>query len=143
ALDVVLLEVGLGGRLDAVNLVDADAAIVTTVDLDHQDWLGADRGAIAREKAGVFRAGRPAVVGEREPPPELLQQAHAIGASLIRLGVEYDVDEAPDDVVHRADRSSWRFRHRDGTTLVLPDPTLRAPAQRENAAAAIAALHAL
>ncbi len=85
ALDVAVLEVGLGGRLDAVNLVDADAAIVTTVDLDHQDWLGDDRDSIGREKAGIFRAGRPAIVGESEPPATLLAQAARIGAE-VRLG---------------------------------------------------------
>ena len=68
ALDVAVLEVGLGGRLDAVNIIDADATIVTTIDLDHQDWLGNDRDSIGREKAGIFRAGRPAIIGMRDPP---------------------------------------------------------------------------
>ena len=71
-LDVALLEVGLGGRLDAVNLIDADAAVVTTVDIDHQDWLGNDRDSIGREKAGVFRAGRPAIIGDGDAPRGLV-----------------------------------------------------------------------
>src|SRR5690349_11222395 len=81
ALDVALLEVGLGGRLDAVNILDADAAIVTTVDLDHQDWLGNDREAIGREKAGILRRGRPAVIGMAQPPQGLRDAAVGIGRS--------------------------------------------------------------
>src|SRR5436190_11235204 len=126
ALDVALLEVGLGGRLDAVNLVDADAAIVTTVDLDHQDWLGTDRAAIAREKAGVFRVGRPAVIGDPDSPPGLIERALEIDAQPIRAGVDYSwrtVDEA-----------GWCWTSRDGMSLALPAPGLRAPAQLENAA---------
>src|SRR5262249_31366226 len=106
-LDLALLEVGLGGRLDAVNLVDPDAAIVTTVALDHQDWLGSDRGAIAREKAGVFRSGRAAIVGERDPPAELLQRAREIGALVQRLGHEYGIEAL--------ERGHWSWRHEDGT----------------------------
>src|SRR6187402_2917873 len=69
--DVAILEVGLGGRLDAVNLVDADAAVVTTIDIDHREYLGPDRDAIGYEKAGIFRGGRPAIVADRDPPPAL------------------------------------------------------------------------
>ena len=133
--DVALLEVGLGGRLDAVNIVDADVSIVTTVDLDHQDWLGDDREAIAREKAGIFRAARPAVVGELEPPATLLAEIARIGALPQRAGVEYAVEAL--------DAGCWRWTHEDGTTLDLPQPLLEVRAQRTNAAAAIAALHAL
>lgn len=133
-LDVALLEVGLGGRLDAVNLVDADAAIVTTVDLDHLDWLGKDRAAIAREKAGIFRAGRPAVIAEADPPPRLHEEARRIGAREFVRGSDYGFDTG---------ESGWIWWHRDGTRLALPDPALPAPSQRANAAAAIAALHAL
>lgn len=132
-LDVALLEVGLGGRLDAVNLVDADVAIVTTVDLDHQDWLGNDRDAIGREKAGIFRVGRPAIVGESDPPSALLEYATRLGADLRRAGRDYVFDDAAPD---------WHWRA-DATELVLPRPLLAAPCQTGNAAAAIAALHAL
>jgi dihydrofolate synthase / folylpolyglutamate synthase len=132
--DVALLEVGLGGRLDAVNLVDADAAIVTTVDLDHQDWLGPDRDAIGREKAGVFRRDRPAIVGDADPPAGLLDAAHECGASLQRLDHEFGTDAVGDGFV---------WTHRDGTRYALPAPMLAAPSQPRNAASAIAALHAL
>ena len=132
-LDVVLLEVGLGGRLDAVNIVDADAAIVTTVDLDHQDWLGNDLDSIGREKAGIFRAGRPAIIGMHDPPRGLLDEAQRIGARLLLAGRDFRISRAAD---------SWRFEHA-GTSVSVPDPGLAAPCQIDNAAAAIAALHAL
>jgi len=134
ALDVVLLEVGLGGRLDAVNLIDADVAIVTTIDLDHQDWLGDDRDSIGREKAGIFRAGRPAIVGESDPPGGLLDAAGRIGADLRRAGRDFEFARSPD--------GGWRWRAGD-VELDLPLPHLAAPAQLANAAAAVAALHAL
>ncbi|MEJ5269478.1 MAG: Mur ligase family protein, partial [Hydrogenophilus sp.] len=86
SLDLVILEVGMGGRLDAVNLIDPDVAIVTTVDLDHQAWLGPDREAIGREKAGIFRTGRPAIVADPNPPQSLLNTAHALAAPLFRIG---------------------------------------------------------
>jgi len=132
-LDVAVLEVGLGGRLDAVNIVDADAAIVTTIGLDHQDWLGNDVDAIGREKAGIFRAGRPAVIGTREPPAGLVAEAARIGARIVQAGRDYAT--APTG-------TGWRWS--DGAAAVdLPDPALAAPCQRDNAAAAIAALYTL
>jgi hypothetical protein len=76
-LDLAILEVGLGGRLDAVNIVDADVAVLTTVDLDHQEYLGNDRETIGADKAGIFRAGRPCVLGERDPPSSVLRHAYA------------------------------------------------------------------
>src|SRR5690606_26230889 len=88
-LDLAVLEVGLGGRLDAVNLVDPDVAVVTTVDLDHQDWLGPDRVSIGLEKAGIARAWRPLVLGEDDPPSSVLGHAYAIGASALRGGSDY------------------------------------------------------
>ncbi|MDE1893771.1 MAG: bifunctional tetrahydrofolate synthase/dihydrofolate synthase [Xanthomonadaceae bacterium] len=132
--DVAVLEVGLGGRLDAVNIVDADVAVVTTVDLDHVEWLGPDRDRIGREKAGIARAGRPAIVGEPLPPAGLLQALAEAGAQVERAGVDFTVER---HVV------GWRWQHRDGTAMELPDPALAAPVQYANAAAAIAALHAL
>jgi dihydrofolate synthase/folylpolyglutamate synthase len=132
-LDVAVMEVGLGGRLDAVNLIDADAAIVTTIDLDHQQHLGVTREAIAVEKAGIFRAGRPAVIAEADPPASLLSEVARIGAHPLRLGHEYRVD---------IDRDDWHWIGA-GTSLRLPHPGLRAPVQHFNAAAAIAALMAL
>src|SRR5262249_2545224 len=88
ALDVAVLEVGLGGRLDAVNIVGADAAIVTTIDLDHQNWLGNDRDSIGREKAGIFRSGRPAIIGDAQAPAGLLEAAQASKAHILRAGHE-------------------------------------------------------
>lgn len=132
-LDLAVLEVGLGGRLDAVNLIDADAAIVTTIDLDHQDWLGNDRDSIGREKAGIFRAGRPAVIGESNPPAGLITEAERIGAGVIRCAHDYEIER-------NADHWIWR----SGTIeLELPLPALSASAQIDNAAAAISALHVL
>ena len=133
ALDVAVLEVGLGGRLDAVNIIDADVAIVTTVDLDHQDWLGNDIERIACEKAGIFRKGRIAVIGDSDAPAALLDVAQSIGAQAIVAGREFFSEPSA---------SGWRWRQ-ERLQLDLPDPGLCAPCQRSNAAAAIAAVHAL
>jgi dihydrofolate synthase / folylpolyglutamate synthase len=133
-LDLALLEVGLGGRLDAVNIVDPDVAVVTTVALDHTEYLGRDRESIAAEKAGIFRPGRPAVIGELDPPDALTRHAERIGARLIRAGKQYRF----------ADRLGGRWSWEDDTVkLDLRKPRLAAPAQTANAAAAIAALRAL
>ena len=133
-LDVAVLEVGLGGRLDAVNIIDADVAVITTVDLDHMDWLGPDRDSIGVEKAGIARSGRLAVVGESDPPPGLLRALERIGARVERAGQDFSVKRLA---------SGWQWRHRDGMTWTLPDPALAAPVQYANAAASIAALHGL
>ncbi|MEL4892532.1 bifunctional tetrahydrofolate synthase/dihydrofolate synthase [Xanthomonas protegens] len=133
-LELAVLEVGLGGRLDAVNLVDADVAVITTVDIDHTDWLGNDREAIGAEKAGIARPWKPLVLGEIDPPSSVLRRAYAIGANALRAGSDFFHE--PID----ADR--WRWRD-VGTELQLPLPQLRAPVQRANAATAIAALRAL
>ena len=133
-LDTAVLEVGLGGRLDAVNIIDANAVIITTVDLDHVEWLGPDRDSIGREKAGIARRDRPAIVGEQEPPKGLLEALAAQGAYVERAGHEFYVERE----THR-----WRWHHRDGTVLNLPAPELAAPVQYANASAAIAVLHAL
>lgn len=132
-LDLAVLEVGLGGRLDAVNLIDADAAIVTTIDLDHQDWLGNDRDSIGREKAGIFRAGRPAVIGESNPPEGLLAEAKLTGANMIRRDAGFAVER----------QSHYWIWRSNAIELELPLPALSASAQIDNAASAIAALHAL
>ncbi len=89
--DVILLEVGLGGRLDAVNIVDADASVVTTVDLDHQDWLGGTIELIAREKAGIFRSGRPAICGETQPASTLIDYINEIQAVELRNGTAFSL----------------------------------------------------
>lgn len=86
SLDLVILEVGLGGRLDAVNCIDADVAVITSVDLDHQQWLGHDREQIGREKAGILRAGRPVVMGEPDPPASVLAVAADLHAPVLLVG---------------------------------------------------------
>src|SRR5580704_3535361 len=88
-LDALVLEVGLGGRLDAVNIVDAEVAIATTIAIDHTDYLGPTREAIAHEKAGIFRAGRVAICADRDPPATLVEHASAIGARLLRIGLDF------------------------------------------------------
>jgi dihydrofolate synthase/folylpolyglutamate synthase len=133
-LDLAVLEVGLGGRLDAVNLVDADVAVITTVDLDHQDWLGGDREAIGFEKAGIARAWKPLVLGEDDPPSSVLGHAYAIGASALRANCDFFFEPL--------DAGLWRWRE-VGRRFDLPYPQLAAPAQLRNAATAIAALRAL
>jgi len=132
-LDLAILEVGLGGRLDATNIIDPDVAVVTTVDLDHQDYLGNDRESIGLEKAGILRAGKPAVFGEIDPPSSLLRRAYELGASAIRGHSDYLVEPL---------ENAWRWRE-PGFEIVLPLPAVAAPAQLDNAAAAIAALRAL
>lgn len=132
-LDLAILEVGLGGRLDAVNIVDADVAVLTTVDLDHQEYLGNDRETIGADKAGIFRAGKPCVLGERDPPSSVLRYAYEIGAFAIRGHSDYLVD---------AGKDGWSWRE-PGFEIELPLPALAAPAQLDNAAAAIAAVRAL
>lgn len=132
--DAILLEVGLGGRLDAVNVVDADVALVTSIDLDHCDWLGHDRETIGREKAGVFRAGRPAIFGAREMPASIGEYARQIGAELRQLGRDFDWSGAGEHWTWRGQRSEQRD---------LPPPALYGQTQYDNAAAVLAALEVL
>ena len=129
--EAAVLEVGLGGRLDAVNIVDADCAIVTSVDLDHQSYLGTTREAIGFEKAGIFRAGRPAFCGDAKPPESLVVHALAIGADLQLLGRDFRIEVA--------DRQ-WTFHGRHGAKRALPMPSLQGAWQLRNAATALAAL---
>ena len=133
-LDLVVLEIGLGGRLDAVNIVEPDVAVITTVDIDHIDWLGNDREAIGAEKAGIARAWKPLVLGEVDSPSSVLRHAYAIGANALRLGSDFFHEPI--------DSQRWRWRE-VGAELELPVPALSAPSQRANAATAIAALRAL
>ncbi|KPN19831.1 bifunctional folylpolyglutamate synthase/dihydrofolate synthase [Xanthomonas sp. Mitacek01] len=133
-LDLAVLEVGLGGRLDAVNIVEPDVSVITTVGLDHQDWLGDDIESIGREKAGIARAWKPLVLGDTDPPASVLQHAYRIGAVAIRGGSDFLY--SPTD----ADTWSWR---EVGFEVALPMPALAAPVQLRNAAVAIAAVRAL
>ncbi len=132
---VQVLEVGLGGRLDAVNLLDADAAVVTNIGLDHQDWLGSDRDAIGREKAGIFRAGRLAVIADRNPPVGLLEAAERCGARVQRLDA--------DDFGSNAAATHWQWQCGALQSPPLPRPALAGSHQLDNAAAAIAVLQGL
>lgn len=127
--DVVILEVGLGGRLDATNIVDADIAVITSIALDHTDWLGPDRESIGREKAGVFRGGIPAIVGEPDMPHTIADVAAEKGAALLRRGVDWN---------YQVSDASWSFKDANGELADLPAPLVPQP----NAATALAALRA-
>ncbi len=135
-LDLAILEVGLGGRLDATNIVDPDVAVVTTVDLDHQAWLGEDRERIGHEKAGIARAWKPLVIGDDDPPSSVLRHAYAVGAPAIRVGCDFFFEPPTGEA------ASWSWRE-VGCELELPLPPLAAPVQLRNAAVAIAAVRAL
>lgn len=140
--EALVLEVGMGGRLDAVNLYDSDVALVTTVDLDHQDWLGQDREAIGFEKAGIFRAGRPALCGDADPPKSLMEHAESLGASLRIIGRDFGFLKDDED----GNRLQWRYWRKTGETVqrrTLAYPGLRGAAQLKNAALALAALDAV
>ena len=129
--EAAILEVGLGGRLDAVNIVDADVACVVSVDLDHQSYLGPDRESIGFEKAGIFRAGHPAIFGDNEPPRRLVEHAQAIGADLMLLGRDFR---------YEAHERQWDFIGRKGARRAMPMPALRGRWQLKNASVALAAL---
>ena len=132
--DVAILEVGLGGRLDAVNVFDADVALVTSVDLDHMDYLGDTRDAIGFEKAGIFRPGRPAICADVAPPASLVAHAERIGADLRRVNDAYGFAREDD---------CWTYRGPVQTWTDLPLPSLAGSYQLGNAAGALAALEAL
>ena len=132
--DVALLEVGLGGRLDAVNIIDSDVALLTSVDLDHMDWLGPDRESIGREKAGIFRSGHPAVCADTAPPTSVLSEAGVLGADLLLAGRDYCWQHAG---------SGWRWQTGAGDALSLPYPALAGEVQIGNAAAVVQAVQCL
>lgn len=134
AVQARVLEVGLGGRLDAVNLIDADVALLTSVGLDHLDWLGPDREAIASEKVHVFRPHRPAVCADPDPPRAVARHAQAIGADLWQIGRDFDAHD---------EGAAWSWRGRDAQWGALPRPGLPGAAQLRNAAGVIAALRVL
>ena len=132
--DVAILEVGLGGRLDAVNIVDADCAVITSIDLDHMDYLGPDRESIGFEKAGILRAGGPAIVSDPVPPQSVIDHAREIGADLWRFGHDFNVS---------GDKQQWGWSGRGRRYSGLAYPALRGANQLLNAAGALAALEAL
>ncbi|MHA1568133.1 MAG: bifunctional tetrahydrofolate synthase/dihydrofolate synthase [Alphaproteobacteria bacterium] len=134
ALDVILLEVGLGGRLDAVNILDPDVALITAIGIDHTRWLGEDREAIAAEKAGILRPGLPAVFSGRDLPASLAAQAARLGVSLAVAGRDYSCQAGPD---------GWRWQYADAAPLRLPRPALPGAHQLDNAGGVLMALHRL
>ena len=133
-LDLVILEVGLGGRLDAVNVLDADVAIVTSIDIDHADYLGDTREKIAFEKAGIFRAGKTAICGDPAPPQSLITYAQNVGADLWLSGRDFH---------YSGNRQQWSFKGRQQQRAGLNYPNLRGANQLLNAAATLAAVEAL
>ncbi len=133
-LDVVVLEVGVGGRLDSVNIIDADCALITSIDLDHTELLGPDRESIGREKAGIMRAGKPVVVGDPVPPQSVLDHAAEVGADLWRLGHDFNFS---------GDKQQWAWAGRGRRYAGLAYPALRGANQLVNASGVLAALTAV
>ena len=133
-LDVVILEVGLGGRLDAVNMFDADCAVITSIDLDHMAFLGNTREAIGFEKAGIMRPGKPVVVSDPQPPQSVLDHAASIGADLWQFGVDFNFT---------GDKQQWAWAGRGRRYAGLAYPALRGANQILNASGVLAALTAM
>jgi dihydrofolate synthase/folylpolyglutamate synthase len=133
-LDLVILEVGLGGRLDAVNAIDADVSIITSIDLDHMEYLGPDRESIGREKAGILRAGKPAICSDPMPPASIALEAARLGADLRQSGRDFSFD---------GDRQQWRWQGRERRYAGMAYPALRGVNQLINAAGVLAAFEAL
>ncbi len=132
--DAAILEVGLGGRLDAANVFDADAALLTSVGLDHMEYLGSTREAVGAEKAPIFRAGRPAICADPDPPVTVIEYAARIGAKLLQVGRDFGFESQP---------QQWHYWGPGGNRHGLPLPALRGDFQIANASACIAALDAL
>jgi dihydrofolate synthase/folylpolyglutamate synthase len=132
--DLVILEVGLGGRLDAVNIIDADVALITTIDLDHTDWLGNDIESIGREKAGIIRSRKPVVLADPAMPQSVLDQAGQLAAHIYLAGRQFS---------HQANEADWRWSGPNGEELVLPKPGLTGSKQLLNASAVVMVCHLL
>jgi dihydrofolate synthase/folylpolyglutamate synthase len=133
-LDVAILEVGLGGRLDAVNIIDTDCAVITSIDIDHVEFLGPDRESIGREKAGIMRAATPAIVGDPVPPQSLIDHAQDIGADLWLFGRDFNF---------QGDKQQWAWAGRGRRYAGLGYPALRGANQLINASGVLAALESL
>lgn len=133
-IELAVMEVGLGGRLDAVNVLDADIALLTTIDFDHEDWLGHDRDSIGREKSGIFRRGRAAVCADPDPPASVLQAAADSGARLLCLGRDFHCREAAD---------SWSWSCAGQEFRDMPWPYIRHDRHARNAAGVLCVLHEL
>ena len=135
--DIAILEVGLGGRLDAVNIFDADCAVLTSIDFDHMDYLGDTREKIGFEKAGIFRSGKAAICSEPDVPAAVRHHAHAIGAKFMHIGENFGYS------ANGADITQWNYWGAGGKRHSLPHPALRGAYQLNNASACLAALDAL
>lgn len=133
-LEIVILEVGLGGRLDAVNIIDADVALIAAIGLDHEDWLGETREQIGSEKAGIMRAGKPAVCSDHAVPASIPAAAAKLGADLMLLGVEYAYEQ---------DHETWTWWSRDRLLTQLPRPALSGAHQLRNAAGVLQVINVL
>ncbi len=133
-LDVVLLEVGLGGRLDAVNIIDSDVALITSIGIDHTDWLGDDRSDIAREKAGIMRANRPAVCSDGDIPMAVYDEANHLGSQLYCLGRDFNYAQNDDH---------WFWMGRDGQQQAFPFPALSGQHQLQNASGVLMVVECL
>jgi len=133
-LDAMVLEVGLGGRLDAANIVNADVALISSIALDHCDWLGNDVESIGREKAGIFRGNKAAVFSSRAMPRSIASEAQRVGARLFQLGKDFD---------YRSADTSWAWQCGQNKFASLPLPALPGPVQLDNAAGVLAALDCL
>jgi len=134
AVDIQILEVGMGGRLDAVNIIDPDVALISSIGIDHVDWLGQTREAIGAEKAGIFRAATPAIVGDPKPPASLIRCAEDKHARLFCLGQDFDYQKTA---------TGWNWRFGDQYLENLPPPALQGEHQYRNAAATILAVKQL
>ena len=134
--DIWVLEVGMGGRLDAVNILAAHVAVLTNVELDHTDWLGPDRDSIGREKAGIMRPGRPVILGSAAMPGSVTAHAARLGCEQRRLGTDFDFGA-------ESETGCWWWRGRGAPLCGLPSLSLAGHHQRANAALALAALEAL
>ncbi len=138
SVDVAILEVGLGGRLDAVNILDADVALITAIDVDHVDWLGSDRETIAREKAGILRTGRPAVCADPMPPASLLSVAESLKVPLLLLGKDFFIERSDGQGA-----DLWHWSNSQHRCENLPLPALSGDFQLNNAAGVLAVLTAM
>ena len=139
--DLIILEVGLGGRLDAVNIMDADVCVLTSIAIDHVDWLGNDRESIGFEKAGIIRHGKPVICGDRSPPDSVINMADEKQCDFLQIGRDYEViNFAEENNIHHG---LWALQSCYGDINELPEPSLQGEFQKTNAATAIVALQAL
>jgi dihydrofolate synthase/folylpolyglutamate synthase len=134
--DLVIFEVGLGGRLDAVNLWDADIALITTIAIDHESWLGNNREDIAIEKAGIMRQGKPVVCGDKNTPATIALEAERIGAQLIQRDIDFSLEVREPQLNHQQTAQQWQWHdnNQQAKSLTLPLPSLQGQFQLDNAA---------